>query len=162
VIVIRHAEKPDDGNELNQRGRERAAALTAYFQGRPEVLQFKTPVAIYARAPKSENSSVRPLQTVQPLAAALNLNVVQKFSHDDWPKMVTEILVNHDYKGKMVLVCWEHKVVPDIARALAASGAPDAWHGKDFDRSWIITFQPGGKVSFKDLPQRLLFEDSDK
>jgi hypothetical protein len=160
VIIIRHAEKPDEGNELNERGQERAAALVAYFQGRPEVLQFKTPIAIYAQSPKKEDSSLRPLQTVKPLADALKLSVVQAYTRDEYPKMVEEILSNRDYKGKMVLICWEHKVIPDIARSLRATDAPAKWHGSVFDRTWMITFNSRRDPSFKDLPQRLLFGDS--
>jgi len=162
VIIIRHAEKPDDGNELNQRGRERAAALVAYFQGRPEVLQFKTSAAIYAQAPKNSGSSIRPLQTVKPLAAALKLQVVQRFMHDDYRDMVKEILKREDLKDRMVLICWEHKVIPDIAQALGATDAPGKWHGDVFDRTWVITFGRNSDVALSNLPQTLLFGDSAK
>jgi hypothetical protein len=160
VILIRHGEKLDDGSDdLSQRGWERAAALVPYFMGRPEVLSFKTPAAIYAQAPKKEGSSLRPLHTVKGLAHALNLDVVQKYTRDDFPKMVAEILANPAYQGKTVLICWEHKVIPDIAHALGAKDAPDKFHDV-YDRTWVLTFEDGGKVTFKNLPQQLLYNDS--
>src|SRR4051812_2923021 len=75
VIIIRHAEKPDDGNELSLRGEERAAALVPYFLKTGELLKFKTPVAIYAQRPKDADSSLRSIETVKPLADALHLKV---------------------------------------------------------------------------------------
>lgn len=159
VIIIRHGEKPPTGDELSQQGRERAAALVPYFLGREEVLRFKTPAAIYAQAPKKEGSSLRPLQTVQGLADALKLEVVQKYTHDDFPKMVDEIRANPAYKGKMVLICWEHHVIPEIAHALGAKDAPKKFHDV-YDRTWILTFKGGDKVTFEDVPQRLMYGDS--
>jgi hypothetical protein len=167
VIIIRHAEKPPDeagpdGNKLSLKGRERAAALVPYFLGTPDVLEYKTPVAIYAQGLKKKGSSHRPIDTVKGLATALKLEVIDKYLHDDFPQMVTDILANRAYDNKMVLICWEHKVIPDIARALGAKGAPEKWHGHAFDRTWIITFKPDGKRVFKDVPQRLMFDDSEK
>jgi hypothetical protein len=117
VILIRHAEKPPEGDDLSLKGKERAAALVPYFLGRPEVLQFKAPVAIYAQGPKKEGSSRRPVETVKGLAAALKLDVIDKFTHDEYPQMVEEVLARPEYEGKTVLDCWEHKILPDIARA---------------------------------------------
>jgi hypothetical protein len=160
VIIIRHAEKPDEGNDLSLKGRERAAALVPYFRGRPEVLSYKTPVAIYAQGAKKKDSSRRPVETVKGLAQALNLDIIDKYTHDEFPKMVAEILAKPEYDGRMVLICWEHKVIPDIAEAFDVKGAPAQWHGHVFDRTWVITFKPDKKASFQDLPQKLMFGDS--
>ena len=46
VIIIRHAEKPEEGEDLTAKGRQRAAALAPFFQDGEHL----TPVAIYARA----------------------------------------------------------------------------------------------------------------
>jgi hypothetical protein len=167
VIIIRHAEKPadeadPDGNKLSLKGRERAAALVPYFLGTPDVLEYKTPVAIYAQGLKKQSSSHRPVDTVKGLAAALKLEVIDKYLHDDYPQMATDILANRAYDGRMVLICWEHKVIPDIARKFGAHGAPEKWHGHVYDRTWIITFKPDGKPGFDDLPQRLMFGDTKK
>jgi hypothetical protein len=162
VILIRHAEKPATGNELNQKGRERAAALVAYFLESPELLEFKTPAAIFAPLPSREGSSVRASQTVTPLARALRMQINLSFRKDQTAALAREILTDPRFDGRMVLVCWEHKVIPDIAKALGAPAAPDKWHGEAFDRTWVIKYGPDGTASFQNLPQRLLFGDSAK
>ena len=68
VIIIRHAEKPDSGNGLSLKGMKRAAALVPYFLGTESLLKFGEPVAIYAQAQRHETSSIRPIETVRPLA----------------------------------------------------------------------------------------------
>ena len=159
VIVIRHAESAAEGPNLSQRGRERAAALVPYFLGRTEVLEFKTPVAIYAQKSTQKRPSLRPVQTVESLAAALKQPVIQ-FPHHEFEKMVAEINAKAEYDGKLVLICWEHLAILDIAKAFNVKDAPSKWKGSVFDRSWSFTFQSDGKISFRNLPQRLLFGDA--
>ena len=161
VIIIRHAEKPDEGNGLSLAGRERAASLVPYFRETDELLKFDTPVAIYAQAPKKETSSVRSFQTVKPLADALHITVNQSFNRDQYKSMVDEITHKDAYVGHTVLICWEHKVIPDIAADFGVEDAPKTWHGRDFDRTWIITFRPDKEPEFKDLPQKLMYGDSE-
>jgi hypothetical protein len=160
VILIRHAEKPPEGHDLSLKGRERAAALAPFFLGAPEVLTYKTPAAIYAQAVTKEDRSRRPIETVTPLAKALMLDLITRYGHSDYPQMAKDVLANPDYKGKMVLICWEHKVIPDMAKAFGVKDAPAKWHGETFDRLWVITFNADGTTTFRDLPQRLLFGDS--
>jgi hypothetical protein len=162
VIIIRHAEKPAVGNELTQQGRERAAALVTYFRETPEMLEFNVPVAIYVPLPKNQDSSIRSAQTVAPLASALHLTLNSTFHKDQVGEMAKEILSSDRYEGKMVLICWDHKMIPDIAKAIGVEDAPEKWHGESFDRTWVIKFQPGAKPIFRDLPQRLMFGDSAK
>ncbi len=160
VIIIRHAEKPAEGPELNLRGQERAAALVPYFLGTPEVLEHQTPVAIYAQAVKKASSSRRAIETVKPLADTLKLHVIDKFTREEFQAMVNEILSKPEYEGHTVLICWEHKVIPEMAKAFHAEGAPDSWPGEVYDRTWIITFKAGAAPTCRTVPQKLLFGDS--
>lgn len=160
VILIRHAEKPETGEELSARGKERAAALAPFFLERPEITRFGKPTAIYAERPKKATSSVRPMDTVAPLAKAIDRQVIDKFTRVEIEPMAKEILTQPAYSGKMVLVCWEHSMIPPLAKALGCTTAPDKWHGKAFDRLWVLSYHPDGSVTFEDLPQRLLFGDS--
>jgi hypothetical protein len=162
VIIIRHAEKPPEGPELNLKGEERAAALVPYFLHTPEVLEHQLPVAIYAQAVRKATASRRAIETVKPLADALKLPVVDRFSREEFQGMVNEILSKPEYEGHTVLICWEHKVIPEIAKAFHAAGAPATWPGDAYDRTWIITFpaSAGAKPTCKTLPQKLLFGDS--
>lgn len=160
VIIIRHGEKPRDGDSLNTRGRERAAALAPFFQETKEVLAFGTPVAIYAFKPSKTDTSKRSIETVTPLAEALNITINKEYVHDDYKRMVAEIKTRPEYNDRMVLICWEHHLIPEITRAFGALQSPSKWNGDAFDRLWIITFNKSGKASFQNLPQKLLFGDS--
>jgi hypothetical protein len=160
VVLIRHGEKPDEGPGLSLKGQERAAALVPSFLGAPDLLRFKAPVAAYAQRPSDKRPSTRPVDTVRGLAKALGLKVNKKFTHSQFGRMVEEINSRPEYEGRMVLICWEHHALPDIARAIGAKGAPEKWSGAAFDRCWPLTFGEDGAVAFRDLPQRLLFEGS--
>lgn len=172
VILIRHGEKPDDDTDthLSTFGRSRAAALVPYFRETEHLLKFGPPAAVYAqKAPDPKKNSLRPIETVQPLADALKLTINHDTERDKYQKMVGEILTNERYKGKMVLICWEHHVLADIAPALLkhvkeVKGAPDKWEWpgkKHFDRTWVITYTGKDSATFHDRPQRLMFGDSD-
>ncbi len=160
VIIIRHGEKPDSGPDLDERGYQRAQALVGYFQNNPAVTQFGPPAAIYAMDPKREGGSMRAIETVQPLAQALGLSVNTDYTRKQIQPLVSDIMSNPAYDGKMVLICWEHSVIPDIAQAFGWTAAPRSWPGNAFDRTWILTFQGDQVVNFVDAPQNLLPGDS--
>ncbi len=171
VIFIRHAEKPENGSELSEKGWKRAEALVWFFQTSPAVTQHGTPYAIYAAAPKNEDSSIRSIQTVTPLANALNKKINTEFTRGQTHKIAVDIMENPAYTGKMVLVCWQHTNITEIVRELAeyngtATDAqvslPAAWPDQSFDRAWILDLYRGKVVSFKNIPQRLLPGDSAK
>jgi hypothetical protein len=165
VMIIRHAEKPEHGHCLSVNGWERAGALVPFFLGTlgtsdcgtPEA-GFGKPVAIFAQRPSKENGSLRPMQTVQALALALKLDLVT-FVHDDYEKMAHEILTNSTYRGKNVLICWEHHAIPDVAVALGVKNPPK-WKSSVFDRLWVITFK-NEKARLRSLPQQLMYGDSE-
>lgn len=159
VIIIRHAEKPSTGDDLNAKGRQRAAALVPYFLESPEVLEYKTPVAIYAQKSTEDHLSRRPVDTIKGLAKALNQELIQ-YPRADAMKMVKDIMAKPEYEGKMVLICWSHTGIPDMARAFGVKEVPE-WAGKVYDRAWIITFK-NGTPSFRDVPQKLMYGDSEK
>jgi hypothetical protein len=124
VIVIRHAEKPPDGNELSLPGQEWAAALAPYFLKTTELLELETPVAIYAQSPKHETSSLRPIETVKPLADALILTINEACTRDQFREMFAEVMENAHYNGHPVLICWEHKAIPKMAKEFGRGRRP--------------------------------------
>ena len=159
VIIIRHAEKPTTGDDLNAKGRQRAAALTPYFLEAPEVLEYKTPVAIYAQKSTESHKSRRPVDTIKGLAKALNQDLIQ-YPREDAMVMVKDIMAKPEYEGRMVLICWSHTGIPDMAKAFGVKEVPE-WPGTVYDRNWTITFNKGS-ATFKNVPQKLMFGDSDK
>jgi broad specificity phosphatase PhoE len=169
VIFIRHAEKPADGPELSAQGVRRANALVNFFKTNTAVTRYGTPAAIYAAAPKNEDSSVRSVQTVTPLARAIKITVNTDFTRGQTGKLVRDIMENPAYEGRMVLVCWQHENLVEAAQKLAeynnSSAAvyntiPKAWPSEAFDRVWILDLKAGKVAAFKNLPQRLLPGDS--
>src|SRR6185437_6917939 len=127
VLLIRHGEKPPQGNDLSARGWQRAQALPELFQ-RPEFEQYGLPVALYAMAPKgglsNPQSSMRAVETLKYLSADLHLPINTQYERDDFAPMVHEIMGLPQYDGKLVVVCWEHKVMTDIAKAFGIANPP--------------------------------------
>ena len=156
VVLIRHAEKHDAGDTLSLKGRERAMALVPFFSGNPKVLSYGLPAAVYA-APLT-----RTVQTVKPLAENVKISVIDKFAKTQIQPLVNEVLNNPDYEGKMVVICWSHNDMPEIASLLGEKKPPKTWSEKTYDRMWVLNFDDAGNVSLKDLPQKLLYGDSPK
>jgi hypothetical protein len=171
VIFIRHAEKPGNSNELSEKGFRRAQALVKFFLSDPAVNRYGPPAAIYAAAPKHEDSSIRSIQTVTPLAKAVQVRISKDFTRGETRKLARSIMQDPAYDGKMVLVCWQHAALVDAVRDLAEeSGAaqkllgalPVEWPDETFDRAWILDFDRGSAAYFRNIPQRLLPGDSVK
>ena len=192
ILLIRHGEKvgdpkkdDDGGRHLAIPGSARAAALPSLFvaalpqlscklyhkaedfigtyrpiplKGKPA--RFLTPNFIFATQ-RSKNSN-RPIETVTPLATALNLPINEGYADNDADikEMTGAILNEFAFAGKIVLICWHHGTIPDIVKALGVA-RPPKWDGKIFDRVWQIT-SPKGKAALQDLPQHLLYGDSAK
>ena len=161
VIVIRHGEKPPSGNELDERGRQRAAALVKFFETDPQVTKYGPPAAIYAMDPKDASGSLRPIQTVTPLADDLKITINHSYKREELQSLIDDLMKNPAADGKTVLICWEHKAIPEMIPLFGWASAPRAWSGSVFDRAWILDFnRTGTPVAFTDAPQRVLPGDS--
>ena len=157
MLLIRHAEKPLEGPNLSLQGKQRAAALVPYFIGNEHVIEFGTPCAIFAQGPDADHPSERPIETVIALAKTLNVPFIT-YSRERYAEMVAFIQRAPEYVGKLVLICWSHDDIPLIAEKFGAKDVPEEFKG--FDRTWRLTYQRSGKVSFDDLPQKLMYGDS--
>lgn len=190
VLIIHHGEKvgdpkkdDDSGRHLSIQGSARAAALPSLFAPalpqlscklhhnaaefiglyrqiplKGKAARFSTPNFIFATQ-RSKNSN-RPIDTVTPLATALNLQINDgsEDTDEEIREMTNAILNDLVFAGKIVLICWHHGKIPAIAKALGVA-KPPKWDPKVFDRVWQLTYTKG-KASLKDLPQMLLFGDS--
>jgi len=159
VILLRHGEKPEQGNYLTKTGFIRAAALVPFFTLPPANSGFKTPNVIFAQSPDKSDKSVRPVQTVAPLAAALGVELIAEYHKHDYAKLVKEINSNSAYDGLTVLICWAHEKIPHIASAFGVQNPPK--FPDVFDRVWVIDFDGDQVLSFQDFPQQLLYGDSE-
>jgi hypothetical protein len=132
VVIIRHGEKPDSGNNLSCAGLNRALALPAVLDtvtGKPDYTYVPT-----IKAGK-KTSSDRMFQTVTPFAVQQNLNINSNYAEDKTTDAANDVLK----KAGMILMVWEHSNIPPLAKALGVPGTL-SWHGKDFDSIWIVDF----------------------
>ncbi len=134
VIIIRHAEKPDKGDNLSCQGLNRAMQLPGVL-----VTQFGVPDYAYVPAPSvgKTTKSGRMMQTIWPLAVKYNLTVNSKYDVDQTSALAKNILK----RSGTVLVIWEHNNIADIAAALGAKTKSLNWPGSDYDTIWKITIK---------------------
>ncbi len=159
ILLIRHGEKPDVGSELSPQGWLRAKALPNMFE-RSEFLKFGLPVAFYAMSPQKKQGSVRAIQTLSFAAEKLKLPINKRFTRDEVSGLVRDIQENPQYNGKMVVICWEHKVLIDIAHTFGVKKYLD-WPSEQYDRVWSLTYGSDQKtIQFEDLPEKVLPTDS--
>lgn len=171
------------GPNLSIRGSARAAALPSLFlpaapeldcaltadtmlkyfgasynqiksQGSPP--RFAAPDFLFAT--QASDNSNRPVETITPLSIALQVPINANHPNGDFANVAQDILTNSKYTGKIVLVCWHHSTIPNLATALGIK-SPPPWDGYVFDRIWQITYT-NGAASPKYLPQMLLYGDS--
>ena len=142
IVIIRHGEKPDDGDNLNCQGFNRALAL-------PKVLFTKFGIASSVFVPMinlgDKTKSARMFQTVTPYAVRYNLQINSNYKEDDNKQIAKDV---RDRSGTVVMV-WEHKAIPKLAKALGVKNVPD-WSGDDFDSIWIITYKNDKAVLARD------------
>jgi hypothetical protein len=182
ILVIRHAEKPDNPtigpglteqgvenkHSLVVRGWQRAGTWAALFGSAALGADFPTPSVIYAAdpaKPPTEDGSVskRPFQTILPLCQRLHITPVTRFGVGDEMQLLDEV---RELTG-IALLCWEHKriaeaILPELAKGQTLPNLPAKWDGTRFDV--VLRFdraQSGGQWSFRQLFPRLLAGDQD-
>ena len=154
VLILRHGEKHVTGPYLSMKGYERSGALAWAI---PALLE---PDDIFAST--SSAHSNRPVETLTPLADRLNADVNEDFADEDFAKLAELLLTDTHYEHEKIVICWHHGRIPALAAALGATDAPDKWDDEVFDRFWLLVYEKEGKVKFFDIPQRLLFGDSER
>ena len=138
VVLIRHGEKPEKGNELSCQGVNRSKAL-------PAVLNAKIGLPGIVYVPSSGQSGTakhsRMYQTITPFTEKYRLSLNSSYKVDDISGVSKNILKQHG----TVLVVWEHNGLEDIAEKLGVKEKM-RWKDNDFDSIWIITFSKKGKA----------------
>lgn len=117
ILIIRHAEKPDEGLELTPAGNLRARAYVGYFaafkvDGQPVKLEH-----VFCTA--DSKGSHRPRLTVTPLSQALGLPLDNRFKTKN-PAALTEEIRSQAH-GKALLICWHHGEIPEVLTGLGAN-----------------------------------------
>jgi hypothetical protein len=167
IFLIRHAEKPDpkagiggvshngqpDGESLSVRGWQRAGALSALFGADSAVRTTLARPATLCAAVDAGRSG-RPYDTLRPLAERLALPIRDMASSGDMRTAAAKLWA----LPRPVLVCWRHRELPILARALLPRDAhrvPARWDEARFDLIWVI--EPENLVV---VPQSLLAGDA--
>ena len=136
ILIIRHAEKADDGHGLSSLGVARAKAYAGYFKnftidGRALKLDD-----IFVS--KDSRNSHRPLLTAEPTAEELGLKINDLFKNNRFNELVNEI--KSQPHGENILVVWHHGNIPGLLRSLGADPKtllPNGrWPGHVYD--WLI------------------------
>ena len=156
IILIRHAEKPEDTNivHLSKEGEKRAHELVSYVTKDPELTQFGTPVALFATHPTRHGHGVRTRETLLPLSKALHVAIQEPYLSEDYQGLAQSILSNPAYKGKCVMIAWNHTQIPQLAAALGVRPEPPKWKESVFDRVLLIRYE-NGKATLKNMAQNL-------
>lgn len=169
IILIRHAEKPDDSQsgvslsgkenakDLSVRGWQRAGALVCYLAppaGRFQHTALETPRFLFA----SHSSSNRPYQTLAPIADKLGIKINVEYGKGDEANLAAAAKAC----AGVALICWQHEYMSSVANAILGNNrtAPQDWPSTRFDVTWIFDLDPStGSYRFEQLPQRILAGD---
>ena len=136
VVIIRHGEKPDNGDNLSCKGFNRSLQLPAVLYAK-----YKVPDKIFVPAMGNGKSAnhVRMLETITPFAIKYNIGINSKYDVDNVKEMAAAILKANGY----ALVVWEHDKIDNLVKALGADAKGMKWSSDDFDSIWIINFKNG-------------------
>ena len=159
LLILRHAEKPGnpstdleaDGIHLSTQGEIRAAALAVYLTANFPKLDFLF-------ASKQSRRSNRSIETITPLSQTTSLDIDSRFADSDYARLAEILLTDSRYANKIVLICWHHTRIPDLASVLGVPHSP-SWPARIFDRIWMVDYKDG-KPALHNNPQMLLYGDS--
>src|ERR1035441_8993388 len=92
VILLRHAEKPPDEStvHLSERGQSRARALIVLLEGKSVLGTNGPPAALFAPKVTRRGHSLRPYDTLEPLAEHLKLSVQMPYGPSDYAALREE------------------------------------------------------------------------
>jgi hypothetical protein len=165
ILIIRHAEKPDNGNGLSPAGKRRAQAYVHYFTNftmNSEALKLD---CLFATADSKE--SHRPRLTLEPLSKTLGLRIDAKFKDRQAAALAKE--VQSKPPGKHILICWHHGEIPQLVQALGADPGQLLPHAKwpDGAFGWVLQlrYDQDGRLmagETKRIDENLMPGDSDK
>jgi hypothetical protein len=174
-MIIRHAEKHYDGgpdrgvcidgfhtkHELTVRGWQRAGALVRFFapvDGAPRVEAISTPRSIFASAATPKSPSLRAQRTVEPLAAALGIEIDRRHAEGEETAVAAAALS----ASGPVLIAWHHTHIATLAEAIAGPGlgCPRQWPEDRFDVVWVLDQDDAdGPWRFSQVAQCLFAHD---
>ena len=170
ILIIRHAEKPEPESGdpgLSSAGQARAQAYRAYFK--KYIFNSQPTKLDYLFAAADRHKSHRPRLTLEPLAQELGLTINSDYKYDDPEKLAAAILKKAKYDDSRILICWEHKEMPNLIRALGVDPAKllpqSIWPENIFGWTLQIAYDANGNLIPALTvcnPQKLMYTDCDE
>jgi hypothetical protein len=163
VLIIRHAENPENGHGLSPRGKERAQAYKNYFLNFTVDSKPLEPDVVFAA--NDSKHSHRPRLTVEPFAKAAKLQIDTGFHTNQSAELAATLRATE--QGKRILICWRHSDIPNLLRALGAS--PESllprgkWPRLVYDWVILLSYDHDGRLipaSSRRINEHLLPGDS--
>ena len=142
ILLLRHAEKPDDPKspDLAPAGMVRAERLAQYIPA-----TFGRPDFVFAAAVAKD--SVRSYLTMRPLCDALAVPLDASLKGKKYKDLATKLLSDTAYADCMVVICWSHNELPELADDLNARQGdyPDPWDSSVFNLILQLDYAKGGE-----------------
>lgn len=191
IMLVRHAEKPTEGTHgITFSGKQSTECLTPLGWQRAGALchlfgtdKLPLPDHIFAALDDDgEKGSLRPMQTVTPLAALLNgiADEAGLFAIPPvpTPKVPFDTAISKKHPDNLaeavvatngvVLVALQHQAMAEICAELGKrisianpEDIPTVWPGQRFDMVYRFSRRKDASYKFKQVPQMLLPGDSD-
>jgi hypothetical protein len=162
VVFIRHGEKPSDESKcgLSPDGWKRAFKIRDNFLSSGTFLCNTKPadVRLYAMKQKVDDDmtghSIRPIETILPLADELGKAIDSSFKKDKQKDCVEDIISN--CANKTVIVCWEHKALFDFYEKFGLAVPPKLidlfqWSSQDFSKIVVFNFDSDSSLKTIDI-----------
>ena len=135
VLIIRHGEKPKNGESLTCQGENRARQIPAVLSRKFGKIDYIYVPTVVSRGDKTLHS--RMFQTATPIAIRNGLEINSQFAGSDAVPVAQSVL---EKKGTVLLV-WNHTAIAKLAQSLGVD-APD-WQNTDFDTILVIRYSKG-------------------
>ncbi|MFZ9229641.1 MAG: hypothetical protein ACO231_07635 [Prochlorococcaceae cyanobacterium] len=149
VVLLRHghkdrpAEAVDEPNyNLSATGFAQALQLAKLV---PACLQQGRRLRLisYGFDPQS-GKNARSYQTLVPLAVTSGVNIrLMQGAANDSEAIGRQLRENREFDGTVVVIAWEHRRLPLLARGLGWPGMTPVDEG-DFDSLWLLRYPAGG------------------
>jgi hypothetical protein len=152
---MRHNNKPtgpgsEDDPHLSALGEKRSKQLADWLPKQLLVfypgLNMVDDVVIIAAA--NSQQSVRPVETMTPLSAAINVPIEDSIADKQFDQVARELFTDDAYAGKVVIVCWHHGKIPHLLASLHAPAGdyPNPWGSRVYNLIVKLDYTPGSLV----------------
>lgn len=146
VLIVRHAEKPDEGRGLTAAGEQRASAYASYFA--PLRLDGVALQPQRLIATSDSKSSDRPRLTLMPLATQLHLPLEQPYADKEVVALAESLRSQNT--APVILIAWHHGRMDDLVRAFGgdfhALTGKDKWPGDVYNWLIVLRFDAHGEL----------------